>query len=71
MSPLRGAVCWVAFFIGPIVGLYYTVKAFMPDKPSYPKEYEGGLEAEMGGPGAVRVRGSFHRNRFGWVANEE
>jgi hypothetical protein len=26
-----------------------------PDKPSAPREFEGGLENELGGPNAVRV----------------
>lgn len=37
-----GALCWV-------VSIYY------PDKPSAPREFPGGLEEELGGPGALRV----------------
>ena len=31
------------------------VKINMPDRPSYPKEYEGGLDKELGGAGGVRA----------------
>lgn len=35
-----------------IVGLVYIN---YPDKVSYPREFENGLERELGGSGAVRV----------------
>lgn len=43
---------FVATFLG-VTGLVYLN---YPDKPAYPREFEGGLEKELGGPGAVRVR---------------
>jgi NADH dehydrogenase (ubiquinone) 1 beta subcomplex subunit 8 len=43
--------CFVASVLA-LMGVVYTV---YPDKQSYPKEYEGGLEKELGGPRAVRV----------------
>lgn len=46
-------------FISIVVGLYYAVALTAPPKPSLPKEYEGGLERELGGPGAVRVSEPF------------
>lgn len=35
-----------------VVGLVYLT---YPDMPVYPREFEGGLERELGGPGATRV----------------
>lgn len=60
MTSGRAALCW-AFFIGTVLSLSYTVKLTYPDRPSAPKEYEGGLDREMGGPGALRV--SIFRDR--------
>ena len=57
MSPAKVFACW-GVFIATVTGLYYTVKANFPGRPSYPKEYEGGLEKEMGGAGAVRAFGA-------------
>ncbi|RMZ87667.1 hypothetical protein DV736_g5106, partial [Chaetothyriales sp. CBS 134916] len=54
MTPARALLCWTVF-IGAVTGLYYTVKTNLPDKPSYPKEYEGGLDRELGGAGSVRA----------------
>jgi NADH dehydrogenase (ubiquinone) 1 beta subcomplex subunit 8 len=54
MTTARASLCW-AVFIASIYGVYYAVKATYPDRPSVPKEYEGGLDKELGGPGALRV----------------
>lgn len=54
MTSSRGALLW-AGFIAAIMGIGYGVTVTYPGKPSTPKEYEGGLERELGGPGAVRV----------------
>lgn len=54
MTPAKGALMW-AGFISIVLGLSYAVKATYPDRPSAPKEYVDGLEAELGGPGALRV----------------
>jgi NADH dehydrogenase (ubiquinone) 1 beta subcomplex subunit 8 len=35
-----------------VVGL---MKLVYPDRVAYPREFEGGLEKELGGPGAMRV----------------
>jgi len=59
MSPGRGAVLW-AGFIASVLGLGYAVKLTYPDRPSAPTEYPDGLEAELGGPGAVRVSMKCH-----------
>lgn len=54
MSGKMGMAMW-AFFLSCVGGLSYAVYATLPDRPSAPKEYEGGLEAELGGSGALRV----------------
>lgn len=54
MTPARGLLLW-AGFISVILGLSYAVTVTYPGKPSAPKEYPGGLDRELGGPGAVRV----------------
>lgn len=42
-------------FIAAVFGLCGVVAMFYPDTPTVPREFEGGLEQELGGPGAVRV----------------
>lgn len=54
VPPAKGLL-QIGSFVAVFVGLCYTVKAFYPDKKSYPREFVGGLERELGGPGAVRV----------------
>ena len=44
-------------FVAAVLGLCAVVYQVYPDKVSVPKEYEDGLEAELGGPRAVRVSG--------------
>ncbi|KAI1073746.1 hypothetical protein F5B20DRAFT_494081 [Whalleya microplaca] len=46
----------VGVFIATFVGVCWVVGRLYPDKPSWPTEYEGGLERELGGPGALRAR---------------
>ncbi|KAH8904949.1 hypothetical protein BR93DRAFT_898352 [Coniochaeta sp. PMI_546] len=55
VSPAKGFFQF-GCFIAVLVGLCYTVKAVYPDKKSYPREFEGGLERELGGAGAIRAR---------------
>ena len=43
--------CFVAVFLS----VCYGVKLTYPDRPSYPREFEGGLEKELGGAGAIRA----------------
>ncbi|KAJ6445217.1 NADH dehydrogenase (ubiquinone)-like protein [Purpureocillium lavendulum] len=45
----------VGTFIAVFLGVSGVVYMNYPDKPSYPREFEGGLERELGGPGAVRL----------------
>lgn len=47
---------FIAVFLG-VSGLVYLK---YPDQPTYPREFEAGLERELGGPGAVRVSGTSH-----------
>jgi len=54
MTGKMGMVMW-AFFLGCVGTLGFTVYSTYPDRPSAPKTYEGGLEEELGGPGALRV----------------
>lgn len=54
MSGRQGTIMW-AFFLSCVGALSFAVYATYPDKPSAPKTYEGGLEAELGGSGALRA----------------
>lgn len=42
---------FIVTFLGVLAGVYYTY----PDRQSYPREYEGGLQRELGGTGTLRV----------------
>lgn len=55
MTPARGFVMWMGF-LATVGGLSYACAVTYPDRPSAPKEYENGLDRELGGAGAVRVR---------------
>ncbi|RYP24092.1 hypothetical protein DL767_008668 [Monosporascus sp. MG133] len=55
ISPGKG-LAQVAAFIATFVGMCWVVGRVYPDKPSFPREFEGGLEKELGGPGAMRAR---------------
>ena len=54
VSPGKG-LAQIATFIATTVGLCWVIGRVYPDRPSYPREFEGGLEKELGGPSAVRV----------------
>jgi NADH dehydrogenase (ubiquinone) 1 beta subcomplex subunit 8 len=45
----------VASFVAVFLGVSGLVYLKYPDQPTYPREFEAGLERELGGPGAVRV----------------
>lgn len=47
----------IGTFIATVAGLCLVVSQIHPDKITVPKQYEDGLEAELGGPRAVRVSG--------------
>jgi NADH dehydrogenase (ubiquinone) 1 beta subcomplex subunit 8 len=54
MTPARGALIW-GILASVVLGGVYTASIYYPDRPSAPKEYDGGLDTELGGPGSVRV----------------
>lgn len=45
----------IGSFVAVFLGLSGLVYLKYPDQPTYPREFEAGLERELGGPGAVRV----------------
>lgn len=45
----------VGMFIAAFLSVCYCVKLTYPDVVAYPREFEGGLEKELGGSGAVKV----------------
>lgn len=47
----------VGTFIAVFLSVTGVVYLNYPDRPAYPREFEGGLERELGGPGATRVSG--------------
>ena len=55
MTPSKALVMWGGF-IGIVMALYFGTSLVMPDRPSAPREYEGGLDRELGGKGALRAR---------------
>ncbi|KAL1848484.1 hypothetical protein VTK73DRAFT_10129 [Phialemonium thermophilum] len=52
----RKGLFQIGAFVATFLGLCWAVKLTYPDRPTYPREFEGGLEKELGGPGAVRAR---------------
>lgn len=54
VSPRKGLV-QIAAFIATFLGVCYVVKVTYPDRPSFPREFEDGLQRELGGAGATRV----------------
>jgi NADH dehydrogenase (ubiquinone) 1 beta subcomplex subunit 8 len=49
------AIFQIGCFISAVLALCGVTAMLYPDKPSVPREFEGGLDRELGGPGAVRV----------------
>jgi NADH dehydrogenase (ubiquinone) 1 beta subcomplex subunit 8 len=49
------AIFQLGCFVGVVLGLCGVVSMFYPDTPTVPREFEDGLERELGGPGALRV----------------
>lgn len=54
VSPKKG-LAQIAAFIATFLSVCYAVKMTYPDRVSFPREFEGGLERELGGSGAPRV----------------
>ncbi|KAI1265855.1 NADH:ubiquinone oxidoreductase 20.1kD subunit [Xylariaceae sp. FL1019] len=52
----KTAFAQLGIFIATFVGVCWVVGRLYPDKPSFPREFDGGLERELGGSGAVRAR---------------
>lgn len=53
-KPGFGAVL-LGTFVASVFGLMAVVYPFYPDKPSVPRTFPGGLDRELGGPGALPV----------------
>ena len=53
-TPGHGARMWVGSIL-TVLGLCAVTSYYYPDKPSAPRTWPDGLEAEYGGPGAVSV----------------
>lgn len=49
------ALFQIGCFAAAVLGLCGVVSMFYPDKPTVPREFEGGLDRELGGPGALIV----------------
>ncbi|KAH6958085.1 hypothetical protein BKA59DRAFT_236240 [Fusarium tricinctum] len=49
-----------AVMVGTFIAVFMSVTGIVylnyPDRPAYPRSFEGGLERELGGPGATRAR---------------
>lgn len=60
--------------VGTFLAVFFSVTGLVylnyPDSPAYPREFEGGLERELGGPGATRV-GQAARRLCSACANSE
>lgn len=52
----RQVFTWWAGAFTVFFSVYGIVYLVYPENPAVPKDYEGGLERELGGPGAVRAR---------------
>jgi len=54
VSAGKGAL-QIGAFVVTFLSVLYAVKLSYPDMPAVPREFEGGLEKELGGAGALRV----------------
>ncbi|KAI9805801.1 MAG: hypothetical protein M1825_000415 [Sarcosagium campestre] len=50
------AFAQLSVFVAAVFGLAGIVSIYYPDRPSVPREFPGGLEAELGGPEALAAR---------------
>ncbi|KXJ85927.1 NADH:ubiquinone oxidoreductase 20.1kD subunit [Microdochium bolleyi] len=55
VSPGKGLL-QIGAFIATFLGVCWVVGQTYPDRPTVPREFESGLERELGGAGAVRAR---------------
>lgn len=58
MKPGKG-LFQIGCFVAVVLGLCGVVSMTYPDMPSYPREFEDGLEKEMGGSKVVKVSSLF------------
>lgn len=54
VTPGKGGMQF-GMFIAAILTVVGVISLNYPDKQSAPREFEGGLERELGGPNAIRV----------------
>lgn len=54
----------LGLFVATVFALAGVVSLVYEDKPSAPREFPGGLEEELGGPDAVRVRVGIIAERY-------
>ncbi|KAK4129932.1 NADH:ubiquinone oxidoreductase 20.1kD subunit [Trichocladium antarcticum] len=55
ITPGKG-LAQIGAFVAVFLSVCYAVKLTYPDRVSYPREFEGGLERELGGAGGIRAR---------------
>ena len=53
--PVGKGALLASTFVVAILGLCGAVSLYYPDKPSAPRTFPGGLDVELGGPGALLV----------------
>ena len=46
----------IGCFVAAFLGLCMTVRRYYPDRVAVDRGFEGGLDRELGGPGALLVR---------------
>ncbi|PSR81299.1 hypothetical protein BD289DRAFT_462175 [Coniella lustricola] len=55
VTPRKGFM-QVGVFLAALATVLYAVKLTYPDIPAVPREFEAGLDRELGGAGAIRAR---------------
>lgn len=56
----RKGLMQIGVFLAALATVLYAVKLTYPDIPAYPREFEAGLDRELGGAGAIRVSAGSH-----------
>ncbi len=54
ITPGKGLL-QIGAFVAVFLSVCYAVNLTYPDRVSYPREFEGGLERELGGAGGIRA----------------
>ncbi|KAI0870112.1 NADH:ubiquinone oxidoreductase 20.1kD subunit [Hypoxylon argillaceum] len=52
----KTAFAQIGTFVVAFLGVCWVVGKLYPDKQTIPREFEGGLQRELGGPGTIRAR---------------